>query len=63
MMIEGIRAAIDYQLMSDYTTFVAVDASQRTSGGYGVTVVQPVPVPAGVHYETTVPQSRAVSGD
>ncbi len=49
------RTALDYQLMSDYTAFVAVDASQRTSGGYGVTVVQPVPVPAGVRYETTVP--------
>ena len=49
------RTALDYQLMSDYTAFVAVDASQRTSGGYGVTVVQPVPAPAGVRYETTVP--------
>ena len=49
------RTALDYQLMSDYTAFVAVDASQRTSGGHGVTVVQPVPVPAGVRYETTVP--------
>ena len=48
------RTALDYQLMSDYTAFVAVDASQRTSGSYGVTVVQPVPVPAGVRYETTV---------
>ena len=49
------HTALDYQLMSDYTAFIAVDASQPTSGSYGVTVVQPVPVPAGVRYETTVP--------
>ena len=49
------QTALDYELMSDYTAFVAVDASQPTSGGYGVTVVQPVPVPSGVRYETTVP--------
>ena len=49
------QTALDYELMSDYTAFVAVDASQPTSGSHGVTVVQPVPVPAGVRYETTVP--------
>ena len=48
------QTALDYELMSDYTAFVAVDASQPTSGDHGVTVVQPVPVPAGVRYETTV---------
>ncbi|MDE0002200.1 MAG: VIT domain-containing protein [Rhodospirillaceae bacterium] len=54
---EGLirQTALDYELMSDYTAFVAVDASQPTSGDHGVTVVQPVPVPAGVRYETTVP--------
>ena len=49
------QTALDYELMSDYTAFVAVDASQPTSGSHGVTVYQPVPVPAGVRYETTVP--------
>ena len=55
--LEGMirQTALDYDLMSDYTAFVAVDASQPTSGDYGITVVQPVPVPSGVHYETTVP--------
>ena len=48
------QTALDYELMSDYTAFVAVDASQPTAGGHGVTVVQPVPVPAGIRYETTV---------
>jgi Ca-activated chloride channel family protein len=40
--------------MSDYTSFVAVDASERTDGSYGVTVQQAVPVPDGVRYDTTV---------
>ena len=49
------QTALEYDLMSDYTAFVAVDASQPTAGTHGVTVVQPVPVPAGVRYDTTVP--------
>ena len=54
--LEGMirQTALDYELMSYYTAFVAVDASQPTPGSYGVTVVQPVPVPGGVRYETTV---------
>jgi Ca-activated chloride channel family protein len=46
--------ALEYQLMSDYTSFVAVDTSQQTDGDHGVTVRQAVPVPDGVRYETTV---------
>lgn len=46
--------ALKYQLVSDYTSFVAVDASRRTAGDFGVTVPQAVPVPEGVRYETTV---------
>ena len=46
--------ALQHQLMSDYTSFVAVDGTERTRGDYGTTVHQPVPVPAGVRYETTV---------
>lgn len=46
--------ALEYGLMSDYTAFVAVDASQITEGDHGVTVFQAVPVPDGVRYDTTV---------
>jgi len=50
------NTALEYQLVSDYTSFVAVDASRRTDGEFGVTVPQAVPVPDGVRYETTVEQ-------
>ena len=46
--------ALEYGLMSDYTAFVAVDATQPTAGDVGVTVNQAVPVPDGVRYDTTV---------
>ena len=46
--------ALQHQLISDYTSFVAVDGTQRTAGDHGTTVRQAVPVPAGVRYETTV---------
>ena len=46
--------ALQHQLMSDYTAFVAVDASEGTEGDYGTTVHQAVPVPDGVQYDTTV---------
>jgi Ca-activated chloride channel family protein len=46
--------ALAYNLMSDYTSFIAVDASMRTAGTEGVTVDQAVPMPEGVKYETTV---------
>ena len=48
------RIALQHQLSSDYTSFVAVDSSDITEGEYGVTVHQAVPVPEGVRYETTV---------
>ncbi len=48
--------ALNYSLMSDYTSFVAVDSTHRTEGSTGVTVQQPVPVPDGVRYDTTVQQ-------
>jgi len=51
----AIRAtALEYSLMSAYTSFVAVDASERTSGDRGTTVNQAVPVPQGVRYGTVV---------
>ena len=46
--------ALEYGLMSKFTSFVAVDSSRRTDGDHGVTVQVPVPVPDGVKYETAV---------
>jgi Ca-activated chloride channel homolog len=48
------NTALNYQLMSDYTSFVAVDSSQQTEGDHGTTVNQALPIPDGVRYETTV---------
>jgi Ca-activated chloride channel family protein len=51
----AIRAtALEHGLMSAYTSFVAVDASERTAGDRGTTIDQAVPVPNGVRYRTTV---------
>ncbi|MDX1509468.1 MAG: hypothetical protein R3358_14370, partial [Woeseiaceae bacterium] len=55
--VEIRETALRYQLMSAYTSFVAVDASRRTEGDHGITVQQPVPVPEGVRYETTVQET------
>ncbi|MCY4487175.1 MAG: VIT and VWA domain-containing protein [Deltaproteobacteria bacterium] len=54
------KTALEYGLMSDYTAFVAVDASGRTEGKHGTTVHQAVPVPRGVRYTTTVKEERTV---
>ena len=51
---EILSTALAHNLMSDYTAFVAVDASRVTEGTQGTTVFQAVPVPQGVRYETTV---------
>jgi Ca-activated chloride channel family protein len=51
---EITATALTHGLVSDYTAFVAVDATRVTAGDHGVTVVQPVPVPEGVRYDTTV---------
>jgi Ca-activated chloride channel family protein len=48
------KVALNFSLLSRFTAFVAVDASRVTEGDHGTTVVQPVPVPDGVRYETTV---------
>ncbi len=56
---QAIQAtALAYGLMSDFTAFVAVDSLSRTEGQFGTTVVQPVPVPKGVLYETTVEKNK-----
>jgi Ca-activated chloride channel family protein len=52
---EQVRAlALQYSLMSSFTSFVAVDSLTRTAGAYGTTVAVPVPVADGMRYETTV---------
>lgn len=57
--VQEIRAiALRHGLLSEYTSFVAVDSLSQTSGQYGTTVAQPVPVPNGVQYETTVERKR-----
>jgi Ca-activated chloride channel family protein len=50
--------AMEFGLVSPYTAFLAVDASQRTAGNVGTTVNVPVPVPDGVKYETTVGEGQ-----
>ncbi len=52
------QLSLDYGLMSSYTAFIAVDSMTRTAGTYGTTVAQPVPVPQGTRYDTTVGGSR-----
>jgi Ca-activated chloride channel family protein len=51
---EIVRTSIDYNLISRYTAFLAVDGAERTKGDYGVSVKVAVNVPDGVRYDTTV---------
>jgi Ca-activated chloride channel family protein len=56
---QGLKAevrtlALKHQLMSAYTSFIAVDPTRVTAGESGVSVDVPVLVPEGVRYETTV---------
>jgi Ca-activated chloride channel family protein len=48
------QVALDFDLMSQFTSFIAVDSSTRTAGDHGTTLAVPVPVPDGVRYDTTV---------
>jgi Ca-activated chloride channel family protein len=45
--------ALEHNLMSAFTAFIAVDATKPTEGTHGTTVSIPVPVPEGTRYETT----------
>ncbi len=49
-----LQTALNHNLMSPYTAFIAVDSMTMTGGDFGTTVAVPVPVPEGVKYETTV---------
>lgn len=53
---EARRVALEHGLLSGYTAFIAVDASEATAGGPAPIVPVAVPVPAGVRYESTVPR-------
>ena len=46
--------ALEHGLVSPFTSFIAVDGSQRTAGTFGVSVDNAVPVPEGVRYDNTV---------
>lgn len=50
--IKGV--ALDYNLMSAFTAFIAVDSTSQTEGATGTTVPVAIPVPEGVKYDTTV---------
>jgi Ca-activated chloride channel family protein len=49
-----LATALEYDLVSAYTSFLAVDATRVTAGASGTTVNQSLPVPEGVKYQTTV---------
>lgn len=58
---------LKYNLLTQYTSFVAVDSIIRADSGSAVTVKQPLPMPEGVPNEAIgdamVPWGGAVSGD
>lgn len=49
-----LHTALQYNLVSAYTSFIAVDTSRVTEGDHGTTVHQALPTPKGVRYDTTV---------
>jgi Ca-activated chloride channel family protein len=51
---EIITTSMNYNLISRYTAFLAVDSLERTEGDHGYVVDVPVFVPDGVQYDTTV---------
>lgn len=50
--------ALEYGLMSNFTAFIALDATRKTEGSFGTSVAVPVPVPEGVRYDTTVKNQK-----
>ncbi|MCD6052106.1 MAG: marine proteobacterial sortase target protein [Verrucomicrobia bacterium] len=50
------QVALDHNLMSAFTAFVAVDASRKTAGESAVTTPVSVPTPEGVSFNKTVPE-------
>jgi Ca-activated chloride channel homolog len=56
---EAVRqTALDFNLVSAYTAFVAVDATTSTSGPTARTIPVAGPVPAGVNHDTTITETK-----
>ena len=55
---KSTQVALRHGLVSASTSFVAVDSMRVTEGDHGTTVQVPVPVPAGVKYETAVGKTQ-----
>lgn len=56
------QTALDYQLLSDYTAFVAVDTAHRLEQPGTKTVDQPVAIPQGVNRQTAIgPENKPLS--
>ena len=57
---EIIKTALDYHIMTQYTSFVAVEEKRLTRGGSSTTVDVPVEVPSGVSRASTVGESESL---
>lgn len=45
---EVTRLGLEYNLLTSFTSFIAIDSEVRNAGGEGATVRQPLPLPEGV---------------
>lgn len=58
-----LALGLKYNLLTNYTSFVAIDSRVRNEGGQTVTVNQPLPMPEGVsNYAVRGMQTSALSG-
>ena len=48
------QTALNHNVMSFCTAFIAVDSMTKTDGNFGTTVAAPVLTPKGAQYETTI---------
>ncbi len=55
-----VELGLKYGLLTDYTSFVAIDTQVRDQGGEPVTVRQPLPLPSGVPNTALAPRSRTM---
>jgi Ca-activated chloride channel homolog len=55
---EIIKTALEYHIMTEYTSFVAVEEKRVTKGGVSKTVDVPVEIPDGVSRATTINDAR-----